>query len=81
MRTLTGHTSSVNSVAFSPDGRLALVDFGIIGRIGLTERRFLAEILWGFLRRDYYRVAEVHFEAGYVPADKSVGDFAQAPRH
>mgnify|MGYP000442246926 CR=1 FL=1 len=64
----------------TPDGRLALVDFGIIGRIGLGERRFLAEILWGFLKRDYNRVAEVHFEAGYVPADKSVGDFAQALR-
>lgn len=64
----------------TPDGRLTLVDFGIIGRIGLNERRFLAEILWGFLRRDYHRVAEVHFEAGYVPADKSVGDFAQALR-
>lgn len=64
----------------TPDGRLALVDFGIIGRIGLSERRFLAKILWGFLRRDYYRVAEVHFEAGYVPPDKSVGDFAQALR-
>lgn len=64
----------------TPDGRLALVDFGIIGRIGLTERKFLAEILWGFLNRDYHRIAEVHFEAGYVPADKSVGDFAQALR-
>ena len=64
----------------TPDGRLTLVDFGIIGRIGLNERRFLAEILWGFLRRDYYRIAEVHFEAGYVPPDKSVGDFAQALR-
>ena len=64
----------------TPDGRLTLVDFGIIGRIGLNERRFLAEILWGFLRRDYHRIAEVHFEAGYVPADKSVGDFAQALR-
>jgi ubiquinone biosynthesis protein len=64
----------------TPDGRLALVDFGIIGRIGLNERRFLAEILWGFLKRDYHRVAEVHFEAGYVPVDKSVGDFAQALR-
>ncbi len=64
----------------TPDGRLTLVDFGIIGRIGMNERRFLAEILWGFLRRDYHRVAEVHFEAGYVPADKSVGDFAQALR-
>ena len=64
----------------TPDGRLTLVDFGIIGRIGLNERRFLAEILWGFLRRDYHRIAEVHFEAGYVPPDKSVGDFAQALR-
>ncbi|NQY12230.1 MAG: ubiquinone biosynthesis protein UbiB [Henriciella sp.] len=68
------------NMIITPDGRLALVDFGIIGRIGMNERRFLAEILWGFLRRDYYRVAEVHFEAGYVPADKSVGDFAQALR-
>ncbi len=64
----------------TPEGRLALVDFGIIGRIGMQERRFLAEILWGFIRRDYMRIAEVHFEAGYVPADRSVGDFAQALR-
>ncbi|MAI91613.1 AarF/UbiB family protein [Ponticaulis sp.] len=62
------------------DGKLYLIDFGIVGRIGLTERRFLAEILDGFIRRDYKRVAEVHFEAGYVPADRSVGDFAQALR-
>lgn len=68
------------NMILTPDGRLALVDFGLIGRIGLNERRFLAEILWGFLRRDYQRVAEVHFEAGYVPANKSVGDFAQALR-
>lgn len=64
----------------TPEGKLALIDFGIIGRVGMTERRFLAEILWGFIKRDYQRVAEVHFEAGYVPADKSVGDFAQALR-
>lgn len=63
-----------------PDGSLGLLDFGIVGRIGVDERRFLAEILWGFIRRDYTRIAEVHFEAGYVPADQSVGDFAQALR-
>lgn len=63
-----------------PGGELGLLDFGIIGRIGEDERRFLAEILWGFIRRDYTRVAEVHFEAGYVPADQSVGEFAQALR-
>ena len=64
----------------TPDGQLALVDFGIIGRVGPMERRFLAEILWGFLKRDYVRIAEVHFEAGYVPPSQSVGDFAQALR-
>jgi len=63
-----------------PDGKLGLIDFGIVGRIDMDARRFLAEILWGFINRDYLRIAEVHFEAGYVPPDKSVGDFAQALR-
>ena len=61
-------------------GELVAVDFGIMGRIGPKERRFLAEILLGFITRDYHRVAEVHFEAGYVPARHSVEDFAQAIR-
>jgi ubiquinone biosynthesis protein len=56
------------------------VDFGIIGRIGEGERRYLAEILWGFLTRDYARIARVHFEAGYVPPHHSVDAFAQALR-
>jgi ubiquinone biosynthesis protein len=60
--------------------RLVAVDFGIVGRIGPAEQKFLAEILWGFLRRDYRRIAEVHFEAGYVPAHHSVDDFAQSLR-
>lgn len=61
-------------------GRLVAVDGGIMGRLGPKERRFLAEILLGFIQRDYTRVAEVHFEAGYVPAHHSVADFAQAIR-
>jgi ubiquinone biosynthesis protein len=61
-------------------GRIVAVDFGIMGRLGLRERRFLAEILFGFIRRDYRRVAEVHFEAGYVPTIHRVEDFAQAIR-
>jgi ubiquinone biosynthesis protein len=56
------------------------VDFGIIGRLGPSERRYLAEILWGFLSRDYDRIARVHFEAGYVPPHHSVEAFAQALR-
>ena len=61
-------------------GRIVAVDFGIMGRLGRKERRFLAEILFGFIRRDYLRVAEVHFEAGYVPQVHRVEDFAQAIR-
>ena len=62
------------------DGKLVAVDFGIMGRLGPKERRFLAEILYGFITRDYYRTAEVHFEAGYVPPHHSVESFAQAIR-
>src|SRR5439155_453812 len=61
-------------------GRLVAVDFGIMGRLGMKERRFLAEILLGFITRDYRRTAEVHFEAGYVPSHHSVENFAQAIR-
>jgi ubiquinone biosynthesis protein len=61
-------------------GRIVAVDFGIMGRIGPKERRFLAEILYGFIARDYRRTAEVHFEAGYVPREHAVDAFAQAIR-
>jgi ubiquinone biosynthesis protein len=61
-------------------GRIVAVDFGIMGRLGMKERHFLAEILYGFLNRNYQRVAEVHFEAGYVPRKHSVAQFAQALR-
>ncbi len=62
------------------DGALVAVDFGIMGRIGPDERRYLAEILHGFLVRDYRRIAQVHLEAGYVPDRHSVEDFAAALR-
>jgi ubiquinone biosynthesis protein len=61
-------------------GTIVAIDFGIMGRLGRAEQRFLAEILYGFIRRDYRRVAEVHFEAGYVPRAHAVDDFAQAIR-
>jgi ubiquinone biosynthesis protein len=62
------------------EGRLIAVDYGIIGRLGPLERRYLAEILWGFLNRDYARVAQIHFDAGYVPAHHDQAAFAQALR-
>ena len=61
-------------------GHIVAVDFGIMGRLGPKERRFLAEILFGFITRNYQRTAEVHFEAGYVPPQHSVESFAQAIR-
>ncbi|MEZ6030386.1 MAG: AarF/UbiB family protein [Hyphomonadaceae bacterium] len=68
------------NMILAPDGRLVLVDYGIMGRIGMNERLFLAQIIKGFLERDYKRVSEVHFEAGYVPAEHSADEFAQALR-
>jgi ubiquinone biosynthesis protein len=61
-------------------GNLVALDFGIMGRLGMKERIFLAEILHGFITKDYMRVAEVHFDAGYVPATQDVRNFAQAIR-
>ena len=62
------------------NGNIIAYDFGIMGRIDEYTRRVYAEILIGFIRRDYKRVAEVHFEAGYVPEDRDVDEFAQALR-
>ena len=64
----------------APDGTVIAYDFGIMGRIDEYTRRVYAEILFGFIRRDYQRVAEVHFEAGYVPAHMDVDEFARALR-
>jgi ubiquinone biosynthesis protein len=64
----------------APPALLTAVDFGIVGRLGPAERRYMAQILYGLLTRDYQRVAEIHFEAGYVPAGQDRDAFAQALR-
>ncbi len=64
----------------SAPAQIEAVDFGIIGRLNPEGRRYLAEILWGFLERDYARVARVHFDAGYVPSHHDSAIFAQALR-
>jgi len=63
-----------------PDGAIAVIDFGIMGRLDRQTRFYLADMLIGFLTGDYRRVAEVHFAAGYVPSRRSVDAFAQACR-
>ena len=62
------------------NGDIIAFDFGIMGRMDEYTRRVYAEILFGFIRKDYRRVAEVHFEAGYVPADRDIDEFARALR-
>lgn len=64
----------------SPDGDLVLLDFGILGRLGDEEIRFEIDTLYGFLQRDYYKIAQVHFDIGYVPPNHSVEEFATALR-
>ncbi|MES2338210.1 MAG: AarF/UbiB family protein, partial [Pseudomonadota bacterium] len=63
-----------------PGNRIAAIDFGIMGRIDRRARVWLAEILYGLITGDYRRVAEIHFEAGYVPAHHDVAEFATALR-
>ena len=62
------------------DGNIMPVDFGIMGRLDKNNRKYLAEILYGFIKRDYKKVAEVHFIAGLVPKNASKDEFAQALR-
>jgi ubiquinone biosynthesis protein len=61
-------------------GTLVALDFGITGRLTKKEGLFLAEVLYGFITRDYLRVAQIHFDVGFVPATEDVATFAQALR-
>ncbi|MBO9518381.1 MAG: 2-polyprenylphenol 6-hydroxylase [Porphyrobacter sp.] len=63
-----------------PDGTIVAIDFGIMGRIDRRARQWLAEILYGLTTGNYRRVAEIHFEAQYVPSYHSVEEFATALR-
>ncbi len=68
------------NVFVGDDGELIAIDFGIMGRLDRKTRIYLADMLQGILTGDYKRVAQVHFQAGYVPADKRLDTFTQALR-
>ena len=70
----------LGNLKVSSSGDIVAFDFGIMGHIDEYTRRVYAEILFGFIKRDYKRVAQVHFEAGYVPQDQDVDEFARALR-
>ena len=62
------------------EGHIVPIDFGIMGRLDKLNKRYLAEILFGFIQRDYKKVAEVHLLAGLVPKSVNIDEFAQALR-
>ena len=68
------------NVFIDTSGQIVPIDFGIMGRLDKMSKRFLAEILFGFIQRDYKKVAEVHLLAGLVPPDVPIDDLAQALR-
>ena len=68
------------NIFIDENGKIIPIDFGIMGRLDKLSQRFLAEILYGFIQRDYKKVAEVHLVAGLVPKNVPVNDLAQALR-
>ncbi|MFK7973285.1 MAG: 2-polyprenylphenol 6-hydroxylase [Rickettsiaceae bacterium] len=68
------------NILVCPDGKIALIDFGIIGILPEPDRLAIAEILYAFLARDYQLVAEVHSKAGYIPKNTNLEYFAQSCR-
>ena len=68
------------NIFIDTNGHIVPIDFGIMGRLDKMSKRFLAEILFGFIQRDYRKVAEVHLLAGLVPKQVPIDDLAQALR-
>lgn len=68
------------NIFITEDDKIALFDFGIMGYLDEKSRWYLAKILYGFVKRDYYEIAQLHFKAGYVPAHHKIEKFAQSLR-
>ncbi len=68
------------NIMVTSDGKLVLLDYGIMGRLDYNNRLYVAKILHGFLKRDYYLIAKIHKDAGYIKEDCILGEFAQACR-
>ena len=68
------------NILIEDDGVIVLIDLGIMGRLNLQNRYFLAKIIYGFITRDYLTIAQIHFDAGYIPKTTNINDFSQALR-
>jgi len=56
------------------------IDFGIVGTLNREDKRYLAENFLAFFNRDYLKVAQLHIDSGWVPADTNVEEFEGAMR-
>ncbi|MGD9887721.1 MAG: ubiquinone biosynthesis regulatory protein kinase UbiB [Halothiobacillaceae bacterium] len=75
------HPGNVFVSRDTPDTpRYIAIDFGIMGSLTNEDQRYLAENFHAFFNRDYRRVAELHIESGWVPADTRVNEFEAAIR-
>ncbi|PJA30887.1 MAG: 2-polyprenylphenol 6-hydroxylase [Zetaproteobacteria bacterium CG_4_9_14_3_um_filter_53_7] len=68
------------NIFVADNGDIIFIDFGIVGRLDIKSRRYIASMLLAFLQEDYHRAAEVHIEAGYVPANTDISAFEDALR-
>ncbi|MBL6784995.1 MAG: 2-polyprenylphenol 6-hydroxylase [Rickettsiales bacterium] len=68
------------NILISKEGKIALLDFGIIGKLSRSDRIYVTKILDGFIRRDYQYISKIHLDAGYIPSDTNIDDFALASR-
>ena len=68
------------NIFVSNTGQYIAIDFGIMGSLSTDDQRYLAENFLAFFNRDYYRVAELHVQSGWVPPDTRVDDFESAIR-
>lgn len=68
------------NIMVAEDGRYIALDFGIMGTLTDSDKNYLAQNFIAFFRRDYKRVAEVHIESGWAPANTRVDELEAAIR-
>ena len=66
------------NIFVTDDGRMAYLDFGIVGRLDRDLRRYLASMLFHLVRQDYHRMAIVHKEMGLIGANVDITEFEHA---
>lgn len=75
------HPGNIFVITTDPDKpKYAAVDFGIIGTLSPEDQRYLAENFLAFFDRDYHRIAKLHLDSGWVPAETRIDQLETAIR-